>query len=520
MKNKVDELLKKMTVNEKVGQLNQCGNSIYNDDYKVGWDLLREGMIGSFLGISSVEDANELQRVAVEETRLGIPLLLGFDVIHGFRTCFPTPWSESFSWEPCLAKETAEYSSVEASLNGVNWIYAPMIDVSRDPRWGRGVEGAGEDPYLISEFAKARVEGIQGENMSDGRHSAACAKHFVAYGACEGGRDYNSVSMMPQTLYDYYLPPFKAALDAGAESVMTAFHDLNGEPCTGSYELISETLKQKMGFKGVVISDAGSTDQIKTHGYAATYRDVARIAVNAGLDVEMCFGIFTYQDYLEDLVNSGEVSMEVLDNAVRRVLTLKYKLGLFDNPYRDIQTAKKSLCTAEGRALAYKSAVKSVVLLKNSAGILPLSENEKIAVAGPMADSREEMLGSWSALGKAEECVAPIEGIRKYADVPFACGCALIGSECNFDEVTDKVKDVGTVVAFIGEPRDMNGEGRSRTSNTIPGEQINLLRHIKSLGKKLISVVIAGRPVVLSEVVQLSDAVLFSGALGNEAGNA
>ncbi len=234
----------------------------------------------------------------------------------------------------------------------------------------------------------------------------------------------------------------------------------------------------------------------------------------------MCFGIFTYQDYLEDLVNSGEVSMEVLDNAVRRVLTLKYKLGLFDNPYRDIQTAQKSLCTAEGRALAYKSAVKSVVLLKNSAGILPLSENEKIAVAGPMADSREEMLGSWSALGKAEECVAPIEGIRKYADVPFACGCALIGSECNFDEVTDKVKDVGTVVAFIGEPRDMNGEGRSRTSNTIPGEQINLLRHIKSFGKKLISVVIAGRPVVLSEVVQLSDAVLFSGALGNEAGNA
>mgnify|MGYP004657223791 CR=1 FL=1 len=520
MKNKIEELLKKMTVKEKVGQLNQCGNSIYNDDYKVGWDLLREGMIGSFLGISNVEDANELQRVAVEETRLGIPLLLGFDVIHGFRTCFPTPWSESFSWEPQLAHETSEYSSAEASANGVNWIYAPMIDVSRDPRWGRGVEGAGEDPYLISEFAKARVKGIQGEKMSDGRHSAACAKHFAAYGACEGGRDYNSVTMMPQTLHDYYLPPFKAAIDAGAESVMTAFHDLNGEPCTGSHELITETLKQKMGFKGVVISDAGSTDQIKTHGCAETYRDVAKIAVNAGLDVEMCFGIFTYQDHLEDLVNSGEVSMEVLDEAVRRVLTLKYKLGLFDNPYRDIEEAKKALCTAEGRKLAYKSAVKSVVLLKNCGNILPLSEKSKIAVAGPMADSREEMLGSWSALGKAEECVAPIEGIKKYVDVPFTGGCSLIGSESNFDEVTQAASDADTVVAFIGEPRDMNGEGKSRTSNTIPGEQINLLRHIKSLGKKLVSVVIAGRPVVLSEVVELSDAVLFSGALGNEAGNA
>lgn len=501
MNNKINELLSKMTVKEKVGQLNQCGNSIYNDDYKVGWDLLREGMIGSFLGIDNVEDANELQRVAVEETRLGIPLLLGYDVIHGFRTCFPVPWTESFSWEPDIAKETSEYSSVEASKNGINWIYAPMIDVSRDPRWGRGVEGAGEDPYLISQFAKARVQGIQGDNMSDGNHSAACAKHFVAYGACEGGRDYNSVSMMPQTLYDYYLPPFNAAIDAGAESIMTAFHDLNGEPCTASYELLTKTLKGKMGFKGVVVSDAGSTDQIKTHGYAESYRDVAKTAINAGLDVEMCFGIFTYQDYLEDLVNSGEVSMEQLDNAVRKVLELKYKLGLFDNPYRDVDEAKKAVCTDEGRKLAYRSAVKSVVLLKND-NILPLKEDVCLALTGPFVDNGEEMLGTWSALGKGEECVTPLEGIKKYV------------------HLSNNIKDAETVVAFIGEPREMNGEGKSRTSNTIPDEQIEILRQIKSLGKKLVTVVIAGRPVVLTEIAALSDALLFSGALGNEAGNA
>lgn len=237
---RAEELLSKMTVREKVGQLNQCGNSIYNDDYKVGWDLLREGRIGSFLGINDVESANELQRVAVEETRLGIPLLLGFDVIHGYRTVFPVPWAESASWEPALAKKTSEASTAEAAANGVDWIYGPMVDISRDPRWGRGVEGAGEDVYLSSEFARARVQGIQGDDISDGKHLAACAKHFVGYGACIGGRDYNSAEMSEQTLRDVYLPPFKAAIDAGVKSIMTAFHDLNGEPCTGSKYLLRE----------------------------------------------------------------------------------------------------------------------------------------------------------------------------------------------------------------------------------------------------------------------------------------
>jgi len=502
----IDNLMKEMTIREKVGQLNQCGNSIYNDDYKVGWDLLREGRIGSFLGISDVEKANEMQRVAVEETRLGIPLLLGFDVIHGFRTVFPVPWAEACSWEPELAYRTSKASTAEAVANGINWIYAPMIDVARDSRWGRIVEGSGEDTYLGGEFAKARVKGIQGDNIGDGTHAAACAKHFVAYGAAEGGRDYNSVDMSEQKLYEVYIPPFKEAIDAGCETVMTAFHDLNGEPCTGSKWIINDILKKDLGFDGVVISDAGSTDQIKTHGFASDYKEVAKTAINAGLDVEMCFGIFTYQDYLEELVNEGKVSIETLDNAVRRVLTLKYKLGLFDNPYKDIENAKAVLRTNESIKLAYEAAVKSIVLLKNEKNALPLKEGITLSMFGPFASSNDEMLGSWEALGIADECISPFEGISKYADVS------------DYEKDSNLKSDVALV--FIGESRTLNGEGKSRTNNVIPQEQIELLREVSQKFKKVITVVVGGRPLVLTEVCKLSDAVIFSGALGNEAGNA
>lgn len=497
----IKDLMDKMTVREKVGQLNQCGNSIYNDDYKVGWDLLREGRIGSFLGIADVEKANEMQKAAVEESRLGIPLLLGFDVIHGYRTTFPVPWTESFSWEPELARRTSEVSTMEAAANGINWVYAPMIDVARDPRWGRGVEGAGEDTYLISEFAKARVRGIQGDSLSDGKHLAACAKHFVGYGACMGGRDYNTADMSEQTLFDVYLPPFKAAIDAGVRTVMSAFHDLNGEPCTGSKYLLTDILRGKLGFEGAVISDAGSCDQIKIHGYTESDRDTAKTAINAGLDVEMCFGIFTFQDNLEQLVADGEVSMETLDNAVRHVLELKYDLGLFENPYKDIENASAVLNLPESRALALEAAKKSVVLLKND-GVLPL-KNMKAAISGPFADDGREMLGCWEGLGRPEEAVTPAAALG----MPIVGSCA----ECEKYDV---------IIAFIGEPAAMTGEGKSRTRNVIPEEQLELLREMKKSGKKIVSVVIGGRPLVLTEVCELSDAVLFSGALGCEAGNA
>ncbi len=514
---KVEELLHKMTVREKVGQLNQCGNSIYNEDYSVGWDLLREGRIGSFLGISDVEKINEVQKVAVEETRLGIPLLLGFDVIHGYRTIFPVPWSEAFSWEPELAEKTSAASSAEAAANGVSWIYAPMVDIARDPRWGRGVEGAGEDTYLGSQFAASRTRGIQGDNLADGKHAAACAKHFIGYGACIGGRDYNTVDMSEQTLYDTYIPPFKAAVDAGCKTVMTAFNDLNGEPCTGSHHLITEVLRGELGFGGTVISDAGSCDQIKIHGFTESDKDTAKTAINAGLDVEMCFGIFTYQDNLEDLVAEGSVSMETLDNAVRRVLTLKYELGLFENPYKDVDKAREALYTDESIALAEEVAKRSMVLLKND-GVLPLNKDSKILLTGPFADSGAEMLGTWAGLGEADKATTPVD---VFENAEFVRGCNSVDStENEFEKARDAAKDADVVIAFIGEPADMNGEGRSRTRNTITDEQIELLKVVRKTAKKLVAVVIGGRPLVLTEVQELADAVIFSGALGTKAGDA
>ncbi|MFA5205041.1 MAG: glycoside hydrolase family 3 N-terminal domain-containing protein [Lentisphaeria bacterium] len=516
----VTELLAKMTLREKVGQLTQCGNSIYNDDYKIGWELLRQGRIGSLLGIGEVEQANELQRVAVEETRLGIPLLLGFDVIHGYRTTFPVPWAEACSWEPELARATAAASTREAAANGVNWIYAPMIDVSRDPRWGRGVEGAGEDPYLVGRFAEARVKGIQGETLSDGWHAAACAKHFVAYGAAIGGKDYNSVDLAPQTVHDVYLPPFRAAIDAGAASVMTAFHDLNGEPCTGSHYWITETLRERMGFAGVVISDAGSTDQLKVHGYTADDRDTAKTALLAGLDVEMCFGIFTYQEHLEALVREGAVPVDTLDAAVRRVLTLKYELGLFEHPYRDVKMAAAALGGDGSRKLAREAARRSVVLLKNQ-DVLPLKKTQRMAVIGPLADDREEMLGTWSGVGRAEEAVSPWDALKTRANASHAKGCqAVEPSPALFAEAVQLAQNSEVAVVFVGEPRSMNGEGKSRTSNTLPGVQLELLEKLKATGTPLVVVVIGGRPLVLTRVAELADALLFSGALGVEAGQA
>ena len=495
----IDDLMKKMTLKEKVGQLNQCGNSIYGENYKIGWDILRQGGIGSFLGITDVEKTNELQKVAVTETRLGIPLLLGFDVIHGFKTVFPTPWSESFSWEPELAKRTSAASSREAAYSGVNLIFAPMVDISRDSRWGRLVEGAGEDTYLGAEFAKARVRGTQGENLSDREHCAACTKHFVGYGAAIGGRDYNSVDMSEQTLFNVYLPPFKAAIEAGTRSVMTAFHDFNGEPCTGSKYLLTDILRNKLGFSGFTLSDAGSCSQILTHGFSENDKETAKIAMNAGLDVEMCGGKTVYADNLESLAEEGLVSLEALDNSVRRVLEVKYDLGLFENPYRDEKEAKKALLTEETRRLALEAAKKSIVLLKND-GVLPLN-TEKAALAGKFAANREEMLGCWSALGEAKDCISPADAF----DFPVANG----GYE-NYD----------VVIAFVGEPRSMNGEARSRAREVLPDEDLELLKNIKKAGKKLVTVVISGRPLVLKEASELSDALLFSGALGTEAGNA
>lgn len=515
---KIAELLSRMTPEEKAGQLTQCGNSIYREDYSVGMDMLRAGKIGSFLGNFTTHQRNELQRIAVEETRLGIPLLFGYDVIHGYKTIFPAPWTESFSWEPDLAKRTAAAGAEEAAACGINWIYAPMVDISRDPRWGRGVEGAGEDVYLGCEFAKARTEGIQGDVMSDGKHAAACVKHFVGYGACIGGRDYNSADMSEQTLFDTYLPPFSTAFSAGAKSVMTAFHDLNGEPCSGSRYILTELLREKLGFEGITISDFGSCEQLQKHGIADNPRDTARIAFNAGLDVEMGWEEKVYHDHLARLTEDGEISVSALDAAVARVLRLKFELGLFENPYRDEAKSESDGLSAAHRSLALEAAKRSVVLLKNE-GVLPLKRDEKVMLTGPFADNAEETLGCWSAIGNSEDSVTPLAAFGN--NCLYAPGCDMENElDGGYETACSLVENAECVLVFIGEPRSMNGEGKSRTHNVIPAVQLELLRRIKQTGKRIVSVIVGGRPLVLTEVCALSDAVLFSGALGNEAGNA
>lgn len=500
------DLLGEMTLCEKIGQLNQCGNSIYNQDYQIGWQLLREGRIGSFLGVFEKEKICELQRVAVEETRLGIPLLFGYDVIHGFSTVFPVPWAEASAWEPELARRTTQLSTREAAAQGINWIYAPMVDVANDARWGRIVEGSGEDPYLASCLAAARVQGIQGETMADGCHAAACAKHFVAYGACDGGRDYNSADMSAAKLADLYLPPFEAAVRSGVASVMTGFHDLNGEPCTASRFLLTELLRNAMGFEGVTISDAGATAQVMTHGYADSLSGAAKAAILAGTDVEMCFDVFTYQEHLQRLVEDGEVPLAAVDAAVMRVLTLKYRLGLFGDPFRWEKVPQ--LPQTQMRSAALEAAEKSVILLKNS-GCLPLKSGSPLICTGSMGNSREEMLGAWSAIGSADDCVSPWDALSQCPETRWmSCEDAL------------RLEGRQTVAVFFGESRNENGEGKSRTRNTLPEDQLCLLQALKAHGCTVISVIIAGRPLVLTQAAELSDAVLFSGALGCEAGNA
>lgn len=310
----IEKLLKQMTLEEKIGQLLQCGTSIYRDHEEIKWDMVRKGKIGAFLYIRDAETANELQHVAVEKSRLGIPLIFGDDIIHGLYTIFPLPAAEACSWEPELARRTAEISAKESRASGIHWTFAPMVDVARDARWGRNIEGAGEDPYLASEFASARVKGFQGDDISSDDHIAACAKHFAGYGACIGGRDYNSAEMSNQTLYDVHLPPFKSAIDAGVATVMSAFHDLNGIPCTGNKWLLTNVLREEMGFRGMLVSDAGAVDQLQMHGFTKDEYDTAYKAMDAGVDMEM--STFTFNNCMKSLIEDKKISEKKLDEAV------------------------------------------------------------------------------------------------------------------------------------------------------------------------------------------------------------
>ena len=527
---KVDDLLKKMTLAEKVGQLNQ-----YNGDWEatgpvtkeVGskLDAIRAGKVGSVLNIMGVAHVRAFQEAAMQ-SRLKIPLLFGQDVIHGYSITFPVPLAEAASWDMEAIKRSARVSATEAAAGGINWTFAPMVDIARDPRWGRVMEGAGEDPYLGSLIARARVEGFQGKGLGNVDAVMACAKHFAAYGAAIGGRDYNSVDMSLRTLWEFYLPPFKAALDAGVGTFMNSFNDLNGIPATGNRYLQRDLLKGVWGFKGFVVSDWGSIGEMIAHGYAKNNYEAAELAINAGSDMDM--ESRSYINNLEQLVQDKKVTEATIDDAVRRILRKKYELGLFDDPYRFCNPARerKVLNAPEHIAAARDVARKSIVLLKNEQQVLPLSANLKsIAVIGPLAKEKKAMKGFWSLnIGDEAQVVSLYEGLQNQAGktkLIYAAGCGITDtSRAGFAEAIKAAESAEVVVMALGEQADMTGEAKSRSDIRLPGVQEELIKAVQATGKPLVVLLMSGRPMVFNWTAEHVPAILYTWWLGNQAGNA
>jgi beta-glucosidase len=525
---KVAALMKQMTVAEKVGQLHQLSGREFtgptSSDYADKLADIRNGKVGSMLNVKGVADTREIQALALK-SRLHIPLLFSLDVIHGYQTVFPVPLGESASWDMDAIALSARIAAREAAASGIHWTFAPMVDIARDPRWGRVMEGAGEDTFLGSAIARARVEGFQGKQLGATDSVMATAKHFAAYGAAMAGRDYNAVDMSNQQLFEVYLPPFKAALDAGAATFMNSFNTLNGIPATGNAFLQRDILKGSWNFKGFVVSDWGSVREMVPHGYASDLADAAVKAINAGSDMDM--EGYAYSQHLEDAVKSGKVKMKTLDDAVRRVLYKKFELGLFDDPYRysDAAREKAVLSDPSHRAAALDVAQKSIVLLKNEGKTLPLSRvPQRIAVIGPLADSRRDLEGGWVVQGERAKVVSILEGIRAHAgkaEVSYAqaCGTGCPGTEGFADAVATAAK-ADVIVLAVGETWDLSGEAKSRTDITLPGQQEKLFRALKATGKPVVVVMLAGRPLVFNTIADQADAIVYAWFPGTEGGNA
>ncbi len=540
---RVNDLLKRMTLAEKVGQLWQTDTQTNSD--VVMRDRLSRGEIGSFLcGSVLVETPvmrNKLQHIAVEQSRLGIPLIFGHDVIHGFRTIFPIPLAEACAWEPELFERTDTIAAREAAAAGVDWAFSPMLDTARDPRWGRIAEGFGEDPWLGSLDAAACVRGLQGANVADTNRVVACLKHYVGYGAAEGGRDYNTTEISEFTLRNFYLPQFKAGVDAGALTVMSAFNDLDGIPASANHQTLTDILRTEWGFKGFVVSDYNSVGELIDHGLAADETQAARFALTAGVDMEMVST--TYQDTVMQQVKSGQIPKSVLDEAVRRVLTVKFEKGLFDQPYVDESRWQTANLQPDAVALAREAATKSCVLLKNDNGILPLSKQAThVALIGPLGDDAEEMVGPWYSRGHLADMVSLASGIRaKLASanaLTLSRGCSIIetGKErlhvetyskiteqpTGSNEIADAVsaaKAADVVVMALGEPRDWSGEDGSRSTLDLPGRQLELLNAVAATGKPIVVVLFNGRPLALPAVFDKAAAVLEAWFPGVQGGN-
>ncbi len=543
LEQKVDALLESMTLEEKVGQMNQyngfwdvTGPAPEGGNAEIKYEHLKKGLVGSMLNVVGAEEVRKLQKLVVEETRLGIPLLFGYDVIHGYKTLSPIPLAEAASWDMEAIKNSARIAATEASAVGLNWTFAPMVDISRDARWGRVMEGGGEDTFLGSQIAKARVKGFQDNDLSKPNTIAACSKHFAAYGFAEAGRDYNTADIGTSMLYNVVLPPFKATVDAGVKTFMNGFNILNGVPVTGDRILQRDILKEKWGFDGFVLSDWSSIGEMVPHGFAKDLKHAAELGVKAGSDVDMESS--AYVMHLAENVREGKVDESLLDDAVRRILKVKFELGLFDDPYRycNEKREEEQLYHEDHKAGVLNMAVKSIVLLKNTNGILPLKKDQqKIAVIGELANDNNSPLGSWRLGSDDHTAVSFLEGLKGYSEnFSYAPGPKVFNGNPNFlnevevnttdtsgiDEAVALAKNSDVVLMVLGEHGFQSGEGRSRTQLDLPGLQLDLLKAVYEVNKNIVLILMNGRPLTINWEAEHIPAILETWQLGSQTGNA
>ena len=540
----INDLISKMTLEEKAGQMNQyngfwdaTGPMPEGDYQKKRYNELMNGQVGSMLNVIGVDEIYALQKIAVEETRLGIPLIFGHDVIHGYKTIFPIPLAESSSWDLELMENSARVAATEASADGLHWTFAPMVDISRDARWGRVMEGAGEDPYLGSLVAKARVKGFQGNDLSEINSIVACAKHFAGYGFSEAGRDYNTTDFNHYTLHNTIMPPFKAAVDAGVRTFMNSFNTLDEIPATGHIHIQRDILKGDWDFDGFIVSDWGSIDQMIPHGFARDGNHAAELAVIAGSDMDMESSLYVSQ--LVSLVKSGKVDVEIINDAVRRILRVKYELGLFKDPYKycNKERSDSELASDENMSVALDAAKKSIVLLKNNNQLLPLEkEGEKIAIIGPLANDKNSPLGNWRSQAVYNSATSVVEAMDKYNGnkTIFEKGVDLYYGKTNFHNRVkinyddrsgfSKAKfaaaNSDVVIMVLGEEGNQSGEGRSRTNIGLPGLQLELLKEISKVNNNIVLVVMSGRPLDLTWEDENIPAIVQAWHLGSKSGDA
>jgi beta-glucosidase len=518
--NQVDKLLAQMTLDEKIGQLVQKNGDHPNLD-----EMIRAGGIGSVLNEVNPNEVLRIQQLAVEQSRLGIPLLIARDVIHGFRTILPIPLAQAASWNIDLVQEGARVAATEAASQGVRWSFAPMIDVTRDPRWGRIAEGFGEDPLLNGEFGAAVVRGFQGDSLCSPTSIAACPKHFAAYGWAEGGRDYNTANISESDLYDIVLPPFIKTFEAGAATTMTAFNEINGIPATGHVPLLSDLLRKKWNFQGVVVSDWESVTQMKVHGYTQNLKQSAAKAMQATVDMEMAST--AYETHLKELIAEGQIAQKDIDDAVKRILRLKFQLGLFDNPYAHTEEFPE-LLNPNHLAIAKRMAQESAVLLKNCSSVLPISNDVKtIAVIGPLADAPHDQLGTWIFDGRKEDAVTPLQSLRAMANekgvkILYHRGLETSRSQniLGKQQIINDVRRADLVLLFLGEESILSGESHSLANIDLQGAQMELVKLVASVGKPMVATFLAGRPVTFEKIEPMLDAILYAWHPGTMAGPA